>query len=128
MDPGSVPTGREAPAPDAVSESVTAKQLVTEYVRGCKRRPPEDFLGHLGRRTKTLLDEGFAPDDIRMAMERLRAKSLNPSVLPSLVNEVVNASPPSSASGAGPWASSGSAYTPYFNPAAPAPITFGGRL
>ncbi|WP_367435168.1 hypothetical protein [Streptomyces celluloflavus] len=132
LDPGSVPTGREAPAPDAASESVTAKQLVTEYVRGCKRRPPEDFLGHLGRRAKTLLDEGFAPDDIRMAMERLRAKSLHPSVLPSLVNEVVNASPavssPSSASGAGPWASSGSAYTPYFNPATPAPSTFGGRL
>lgn len=91
-----------------------------------------DFLGLLGRKVKVLLDERFEPQDIRVAMERLRAKGLHPSVLPSLVNEVVNATPqaasvPSSASGAGPWAStSTSRYTPYLNPTEP--TTFGGRL
>ncbi|GGZ92780.1 hypothetical protein [Streptomyces bluensis] len=134
LDPGSFLKGREAPAPDAVPGSVSAKDLVAEYVRGCHRRPPEDFLGHLGRKVKVLLDERFDPQDVRAALERLRAKGLHPSVLPSLVNEVVNASPPqaasaaSSASGAGPWASTTtSGYTPYLNPSAE-PTTFGGRL
>ena len=101
---------------------------MAEYVRDCQRRPPEDFLGLLGRKVKVLLDERFDPQDIRVALERLRAKGLHPSVLPSLVNEVVNAvSVPSSASGAGPWAStSTSRYTPYLNPTEP--TTFGGGL
>ncbi|MFG2483415.1 hypothetical protein ACGFSI_11740 [Streptomyces virginiae] len=134
LDPGSVPTGRETPASGSVSEKVSAKELVAEYAKGCKRRPPSDTLGLLGRKIKALLDEDFAPSDIRVAMGLLRDKGLHPSVLPSLVNQVVNASPqhvgsPSpSASGAGPWASTGSAYTPYFNPAAAEPTTFGGKL
>ncbi|MFD4480439.1 hypothetical protein ACFWPU_30590 [Streptomyces sp. NPDC058471] len=132
LDPGSFLTGREAPAPDASSAKVSAKQLVAEYVRGCNRRPPEDFLGHLGRKINVLLDERFEADDIRAALDKLRAKGLNPSVLPSLVNEVVNAKSQSaaalsSASGAGPWASTGSSYTPYLNPTAE-PTTFGGHL
>ncbi|MCY0940189.1 MULTISPECIES: hypothetical protein [Streptomyces] len=133
LDPGSVPTGREAPASGSVSEKVSAKDLVAEYVKGCRQKPPSDTRGLLGRKIKMLLDEDFAPSDIRAAMDLLRDKGLHPSVLPSLVNQVVNASPqhaggpPSSASGAGPWASTGSAYTPYFNPA-PAPTTFGGSL
>ncbi|MFK8905919.1 hypothetical protein [Streptomyces sp. YS-3] len=132
LDPGSFLTGREAPAPDAPSVKVSAKQLVAEYVRGCNRRPPEDFLGHLGRKVNVLLEERFEAADIRAALDKLRAKGLNPSVLPSLVNEVVNAAPQSaaalsSASGAGPWASTGSSYTPYLNPTAE-PTTFGGRL
>ncbi|MGW1194468.1 hypothetical protein ACWD4B_01215 [Streptomyces sp. NPDC002536] len=134
MDPGSVLTGREAPEPATSPASVSAKELVAEYVRGCTRRPPEDFLGLLGRKINVLLDERFAPDDIRAAMDRLRTKGLHASLLPSLVNEVVNAapqqadSPVRSASGAGPWASNRSAYTPYLNPTQPEPTTFGGRL
>lgn len=132
LDPGSSLTGRKAPAPDASSANISAKQLVAEYVRGCNRRPPEDFLGHLGRKINVLLDERFEADNIRAALDKLRAKGLNPSVLPSLVNEVVNAIPQSpaalsSASGAGPWASTGSSYTPYLNPTAE-PTTFGGHL
>lgn len=130
LDPGSFLTGREAPAPDAVAGSVSAKELVAEYVRDCQRRPPEDFLGLLGRKIRVLLDERFDPQDIRAALERLRTKGLHPSVLPSLVNEVVNTSQgasASSASGAGPWAST-SGYTPYLNPTTAEPTTFGGRL
>ncbi len=128
LDPGSVPTGRETPAPAPASETVSAKDLVAEYASGCRQRPPSDLLGLLGRKTKMLLDEGFDAGVIRVAMVKLREKGLHPSVLPSLVNEVVNASPPSSASGAGPWATSARpAYTPYMNPTAPTG-TFGGRL
>lgn len=133
LDPGSVPRGREAPAPDTPPVAVSVKELVAEYVTGCARRPPEDFLAHLGRKIRVLLDERFEPEAIRTALERLRAKGLHPSVLPSLVNEVLNASPPhgtqapSSASGAGPWASTTPGYTPYLNPTAE-PTTFGGSL
>ncbi|MEW1794706.1 hypothetical protein [Streptomyces niveus] len=132
LDPGSVPRGREAPAPDTLPVTVSAKELVAEYVAGCKRRPPEDFLAHLGRKVKVLLEERFEPETVRAALERLRAKGLHPSVLPSLVNEVLNTSPQhgtlphASASGAGPLASA--AYTPYLNPAMPEPTTFGGSL
>ncbi|PKV84248.1 hypothetical protein [Streptomyces sp. TLI_146] len=132
LDPGSFPTGRGAPAADASLVKVSAKQLVAEYVRGCNRRPPEDFLGHLGRKVNALLEERFEAGDIRAALDKLRSKSLHPSVLPSLVNEVVNAAPQSaasqsSASGAGPWATTGSSYSPYLNPTAE-PTTFGGSL
>lgn len=133
LDPGSVPTGREAPTLGSLSDKVSAKDLVAEYAKGCNRRPPSDTLGLLGRKIKILLEEDFTPRDIRAAMDLLRDKGLHPSILPSLVNQVVNASPqhasspPSSASGAGPWASTGSTYTPYQNPA-PAPTTFGGSL
>ncbi|MEU4347094.1 hypothetical protein [Streptomyces sp. NPDC023838] len=132
LDPGSSLKGREAPASDASSGKVSAKHLVGEYVRGCNRRPPEDFLAHLGRRINALLEERFEAGDIRAALDKLRAKSLHPSVLPSLVNEVVNAAPQSaaalvSASGTGPWASTGTSYTPYLNLTAE-PTTFGGSL
>lgn len=133
LDPGSSLTGRDAPAPDGTGGGVGAKELVAEYVRGCTRRPPEDFLGLLGRKVKALLDERFDVQDIRVALQRLRTRGLHPSVLPSLVNEVVNppqqpASRPSSASGAGPWVSHGGpAYTPYLNSSSE-PTTFGGRL
>ncbi|MGW2404091.1 hypothetical protein ACWCXK_06135 [Streptomyces sp. NPDC001739] len=109
LDPGSFLTGREAPAPDTVPAQVSAKQLVREYVSSCNRRPPERFLGHLGRETKTLLDEGFDPATVRLALERLRAKGLSPSVLPSLVNEHLNAVPAT-------FTGTGS-YRPWTNPA-----------
>ncbi|MEW1551785.1 hypothetical protein [Streptomyces tsukubensis] len=132
MDPGSSRRGREAPAPDAAPETVSAQELVAEYVKGCREPLPRDVRGLLGRKLKGLLDEGFEPATIRIAMDRLRTKALHPSVLPSLVNEVVN--PPAlvgagapNASGGAPWAST-AAYQPYFNTAQPEPTTFGGSL
>ncbi|WP_406220785.1 hypothetical protein [Streptomyces decoyicus] len=109
LDPGSFLTGREAPAPDTVPAQVSAKELVREYVSSCNRRPPGNFLGHLGRETKTLLEEGFDAATVRLALERLRAKGLSPSVLPSLVNEHLNAVPATFTSAGG--------YRPWTNPA-----------
>ncbi|MGG7572901.1 hypothetical protein [Streptomyces sirii] len=90
MDLGSVPTGAAGgPAPDTVS----AKQLIGEFVAACAHRPPEKLLGHLGREVNQLLAERIAPAHIRAGLDRLRTKGLSPSVLPSLVNEAMNAAP-----------------------------------
>jgi hypothetical protein len=92
VDLGSVPSGgASAPAP---GPSVSAKQLLDEYVAACAHRPPGQFLGRLGRTVNQLLGEGISPDYLRPALERLRVKGLSPSVLPSLVNEAMNATPP----------------------------------
>ncbi|MDJ0342639.1 hypothetical protein QMK19_02120 [Streptomyces sp. H10-C2] len=92
LDLGSPPVGSaSAPAPPAASGSVSAKSLVGEYVASCEHRPPGDVLGHLGRVVGKLLGEGLAPDHIRAGMRRMRAKGLSVHLLPSLVNEAMNA-------------------------------------
>ncbi|WUH90326.1 hypothetical protein OG900_09580 [Streptomyces sp. NBC_00433] len=127
LDPGSVPVGRAAPAPESSPVEVSAKDLLGEYISACNRRPPQKTIGHLGKEIRILLGEGFEPGPIRAALERLRAKGLHPSLLPSLVNDVVNAEPKTvGASGGGPWARTAApAYVPYQNPDAPAPSSFG---
>ncbi|MEV0372790.1 hypothetical protein AB0I10_23680 [Streptomyces sp. NPDC050636] len=100
LDLGSVPVGAASgPAPDTVS----AKQLIGEYVAACAHRPPEKVLGHLGREVNQLLGEGIAPAHIRAGLERLRTKGLSPSVLPSLVNEAMNATRPAPRAAHRPW-------------------------
>ncbi|WP_432077167.1 hypothetical protein [Streptomyces wuyuanensis] len=87
LDPGSlVPTGRTAPA-----ASVSANQLVGEYVATCDERPPSDVIGHLGRITKKLLGEGVAPEHIRAGLANFATNPKHPSVLTSMVNEAMNA-------------------------------------
>ncbi|WP_328297230.1 hypothetical protein OG389_04950 [Streptomyces sp. NBC_00435] len=116
LDPGSFPKGGDAPAPESALGSVSAKDLVAEYVSACSQPVPQTVRGLIGRHAKGLLEEGFDPAVIRAALERLRIKGLHASVLPSLVNEALNASPPASASGAGLWASARPAYQPWQNP------------
>ncbi|MFJ2158118.1 hypothetical protein [Streptomyces sp. NPDC087856] len=90
LDPGSsFPTGRTAPAVATVS----ANQLVGEYVAACEERPPSDVLGHLGRIAKKLLGEGIAPEHIRAGLQNFAANPKHPSVLTSMVNEAMNARP-----------------------------------
>ncbi|MGX8277129.1 MULTISPECIES: hypothetical protein [unclassified Streptomyces] len=116
MDQGSTPLGgASAPAPQTVS----AQQFVTEYVAACTHRPPSSVLDHLGREIAKLLTDGIAPTHIRAGLDRLRAKGLHASVLPSLVNEAMNATP---AAAAGP-----SKHRPYTNPA-DAEAAYGGAL
>ncbi|MGW2087565.1 hypothetical protein [Streptomyces sp. NPDC001880] len=87
LDPGSSnPSGRTAPVP-----SPSAQDLVGEYVAACPQRPPGDVIGHLGRITKKLLDEGIAPEHIRGGLQRFAANPKHPSVLTSMVNEAMNA-------------------------------------
>ncbi|MFE7624470.1 hypothetical protein [Streptomyces sp. NPDC057509] len=87
LDPGSlVPTGRSAPA-----VGISANQLVGEYVAACGERPPRDVIGHLGRITKKLLDEGINPEHVRAGLAKFAANPKHPSVLTSMVNEAMNA-------------------------------------
>ncbi|WP_327417591.1 hypothetical protein [Streptomyces sp. NBC_01233] len=116
LDPGSFPKGGDAPAPQPAPGSISAKDLLAEYVSACSQPVPQTVRGLIGRHAKGLLEEGFDPAVIRAALERLRVKGLHASVLPSLVNEALNASPSASASGAGRWASARPAYQPWQNP------------
>lgn len=87
LDPGSTfPTGRTAPV-----GTVSANQLVGEYIATCDERPPRDVIGHLGRITKKLLGEGIAPEHIRAGLQNFAANPKHPSVLTSMVNEAMNA-------------------------------------
>ncbi|MFD0314643.1 hypothetical protein [Streptomyces flavalbus] len=87
MDPGSSsPTGRTAP-----DGTVTAGNLLAEYVGSCTERPPGDVLGHLGRLLKKLLAEGIDVDHIRAGLARYAEIQGHPSRLPSLVNDAMNA-------------------------------------
>ncbi|MFH9755703.1 hypothetical protein [Streptomyces griseus] len=100
MDLGDTPSGgASAHAPDTVS----AKQLLGEYIAACNHRPPDAFLNHLGGQVRKLLDEGIAPAHLRAALERHRAKGLSPSVLPSLVHEVMNAASPATPAAHRAW-------------------------
>ncbi|MFE4976064.1 hypothetical protein ACFRAR_28680 [Kitasatospora sp. NPDC056651] len=87
LDLGSFPTGREAPGADTVS----AGQLIGEYVAACAERPPGSVLGHLGKVVKTLLDEGIAAEHVRAGLHRFAEIQGHPSRLPSLVNDAMNA-------------------------------------
>ncbi|MFD3352690.1 hypothetical protein [Streptomyces fradiae] len=116
MDQGSTPLGgTSAPAPDTVS----AKQLVTEYVTAWAHRPPSSVLAHLGQEIAKLLADGIAPTHIRAGLDRLRTKGLHTSVLPSLVNEAMNATPATAGAASG--------HQPYTNPA-DAQAAYGGAL
>ncbi len=100
VDLGVIPSGgASAHAPDTVS----AKQLLGEYIAACNHRPPEAFLNHLGKQVRKLLDEGIAPAHLRAALERHRAKGLSPGVLPSLVHEVMNAASPATPAAHQAW-------------------------
>ncbi|MER7856669.1 hypothetical protein ABTZ98_29560 [Streptomyces bacillaris] len=91
LDLGSPPVGSaSAPAPPTVSGSISARDLVGEYVASCDHRPPSDVLGRLGKTVGKLLGEGIPVEHIRAGMRRMRAKGLSVSLLPSLVNEAMN--------------------------------------
>ncbi|MEU1476146.1 hypothetical protein [Streptomyces sp. NPDC005760] len=87
LDPGSsFPTGRTAPA-----TTVSANDLIGEYVAACDERPPSDVIGHLGRIAKKLLGEGIASEHVRAGLKRFAEIQGHPSRLPSLVNDAMNA-------------------------------------
>ncbi|MFG2719696.1 hypothetical protein ACGFW5_15560 [Streptomyces sp. NPDC048416] len=110
LDLGSPPVGdASAPAP----ETISAKALLAEYAAACTNRPPGSFLGHLGKQTAVLLDEGIEAAYVRAGLERLRAKGLHPSVLPSLVNEAMNPPTPSGTSEHRSWTNPADAQAAY---------------
>ncbi|AYN38723.1 hypothetical protein D9753_07075 [Streptomyces dangxiongensis] len=99
-DLGTTPLGgASAPA----SQTVSAKDLITEYAAACEHRPPSTVLGQLGQEAKKLLDEGIDPAHVRAGLDRHRAKGLHPKTLPSLVHEVMNAGASTPTAAHRPW-------------------------
>lgn len=79
------PTPRPAPT--------TAQELVAEWIEHCAKRPPGRTTGHVAKEIKALLDEGIDANDVRAGLAKWHQRGLHPSVLPSVVNEVMNATP-----------------------------------
>lgn len=71
-------------------DEVTARTIVGEWIDRCRERPPSNVIGQISRQIKTLLDDGIDPYYIRSGMREWMTKDVHPSVLPSLVNNVMN--------------------------------------
>jgi hypothetical protein len=72
----------------------TAQTLIAEWIDGCAKRPPRDVIGRVGKQLARLLDDGTDPADLRAGLTAWQAKGLDPSVLPSVVNQVMNGGGP----------------------------------
>jgi hypothetical protein len=82
----------ETPAADAPPETVD--QLIGYWIRNVPKRPPGSVIGRVGKHIKTMLGEGIAPADIAAGLEAWATRGKDPSTLPSIVNEVMNATRP----------------------------------
>lgn len=69
----------------------TAQDLVGEWIEHCRKRPPGTVIGQVGKQIKAMLGEGIEPADIRAGLAEWWRKGVHPSVLPSIVNELMNA-------------------------------------
>lgn len=65
--------------------------IVGEWLERCAKRPPGRIIGQVSKLIKEMVDEGVDPDDIKRGMaEWMRKKLMAPSLIPSVVNEVMN--------------------------------------
>jgi hypothetical protein len=74
------------------SSAASAQDLIGEWIDHCRKRPPDRVIGQAGKQVKTLLAEGIDPDDIRRGLAAWHSKGLDPSTIPSVVNQVMNGS------------------------------------
>lgn len=78
----------------AQPQPVTAQTIVGEWLDRASKRPPGSVIGQVGKHVAALLEEHIDPDDVRRGLAHWMTKGLHPSVIPSVVNEVMNAAPP----------------------------------
>jgi len=71
----------------------TAQTYLAEWLDHCASRPPGSVVGQVGKQLKAMLAEGIDPADVRAGLAAWHVKGLHPSTLPSVVNELMNASP-----------------------------------
>ena len=86
-------SGRKRPPADPKPDDSTpddAGVLVAWWIDRQTRRPPNTVVGQVAKHVGALLAEDFTPDQIRAGLTELLRKRLNPSTLPSLVNDVAN--------------------------------------
>lgn len=102
----SVPSERGAAAPpadtllDVVSAElvdepaepakVSAATIVGEWIERCTKRPPKNVIGQISKHVKAMLGEGIDPDDVRRGLADWMTRDTHPSVLPSVVDRVMN--------------------------------------
>lgn len=83
-------SGRKRPPVVPDDEGNNAGDVVALWIESLNRRPPGSVIGQVGKHVKALLQDGFTEQEIRDGLIAMSAKGLNPSTLPSLVNDVVN--------------------------------------
>jgi len=77
----------------AVVEMPTAQTIIGEWIDHAPKRPPQQVIGQTAKAIAAMLAEGIDPDDVRRGLAAWMTKGLHPSTLPSVVNEVMNATP-----------------------------------
>lgn len=77
----------------SVSRTDTAQTSIGEWLDHCRQRPPERVIGQVAKHVRELLAEGIDPGQVRAGLAAWHSKSLHPSTLPSIVNEVMNGTP-----------------------------------
>lgn len=86
--------GATAPPPASEAEQAdTAQTLIGEWVEHCRKRPPGQTIARVGKHLRELLAEGIDVVDVRAGLAQWHARGLDPSTLPSVVNELMNAAP-----------------------------------
>lgn len=98
-----VPRDPESPSPDplplaSLAGAVapppeTTDGLIAEWISHCRKRPPGNVIGQVGKQIKAMLAEGIDPADVRAGLATWHQKGLSPAALPSVVNELMNAAP-----------------------------------
>lgn len=87
--PSPVPpsAGTAKPRPEV---EATAGTIVAEWLDRCKKRPPGQVIGQIGKHVKAMLAEGIDPDDIRRGVAQWMTRNIAASHLPGVVNDVMN--------------------------------------
>lgn len=80
-------------ADGAADDQVTTQTIVGEFIERCRKRPPDKVIGQMSKEIKQMLEQGVSPNDIRRGVAQWMSKDLHPSVLPSIVNNVMNGRP-----------------------------------
>lgn len=81
------------PSAGRVAPRDTTQALVADWIDHVPKRPPNSVIGQVSKHIKAMLAEGIDAVDVRRGVAAWANKGLNPSTLPSVVNEVMNARP-----------------------------------
>lgn len=78
------------PRETVANDKPAAQALVGDWIDHCRKRPPDRVIGQTSKHIKALLEEGIDPEDIRRGLAAWHSRGLDPSTLPSVVNQVMN--------------------------------------
>lgn len=81
------------PGDDEPIDADSVGGLVAGWLDGCKVRPLSKVIARVGREVKQAISEDIPPHLIREALDVWQAKGLDPSLIPSVINQVANSRP-----------------------------------